>query len=31
VRGWFDSATPGGEGAREFFLHATLASEHTPS
>ena len=22
VRAWFDSATPGGEGAREFFLHA---------
>jgi len=25
VRDWFDSATPGSEGAREFFLHATLA------
>jgi 23S rRNA (cytidine1920-2'-O)/16S rRNA (cytidine1409-2'-O)-methyltransferase len=26
VRDWFDSATPGSEGAREFFLHATRAS-----
>ncbi len=31
VRDWFDSATPGSEGAREFFLHATLASEGTPT
>jgi 23S rRNA (cytidine1920-2'-O)/16S rRNA (cytidine1409-2'-O)-methyltransferase len=29
VRAWFDSATPGSEGAREFFLHATLASDRT--
>jgi 23S rRNA (cytidine1920-2'-O)/16S rRNA (cytidine1409-2'-O)-methyltransferase len=27
VRDWFDSATPGSEGAREFFLHATRAGE----
>ena len=26
VRGWFDSATPGSEGAREFFLHAASAN-----
>ena len=26
VLAWFDSATPGGEGAREFFLHARRAS-----
>ena len=26
VRDWFDSATPGSEGAREFFLHAMLAT-----
>ena len=26
VLGWFDSATPGGEGAREFFLHARRAA-----
>jgi len=31
VRGWFDSITPGSEGAREFFLHATLASDRTPT
>jgi len=31
VRDWFDSATPGSEGAREFFLHATLASDRIPS
>ena len=27
VLGWIDSATPGGEGAREFFLHAVRAGE----
>ena len=27
VLDWFDSATPGGEGAREFFLHAVRAGE----
>ena len=27
VRDWFDSATPGGEGAREFFLHAVRAGQ----
>jgi 23S rRNA (cytidine1920-2'-O)/16S rRNA (cytidine1409-2'-O)-methyltransferase len=26
VLGWFDSATPGSEGAREFFLHARPAA-----
>jgi len=26
---WFGSATPGGEGAREFFLHAALAEPRT--
>jgi len=31
VRDWFDSATPGSEGAREFFLHATRAVDRTPS
>ena len=31
VRDWFDSATPGSEGAREFFLYATHASDRTPS
>ena len=31
VRSWFDSATPGSEGAREFFLHATRAVDRTPS
>ena len=31
VRGWFDSATPGSEGAREFFLHATRATDRTPT
>jgi hypothetical protein len=25
VRDWFDSVTPGSEGAREFFLHAVRA------
>ncbi len=29
VLGWFDSATPGGEGAREFFLHAVRADRPT--
>ena len=27
VRAWFDSATPGGEGAREFFLHAVRSGQ----
>jgi len=27
VLDWFDSATPGGEGAREFFLHAVRAGQ----
>jgi len=27
VLDWFDSATPGGEGAREFFLHAVRAGK----
>ena len=27
VLDWFDSGTPGGEGAREFFLHAVRAGE----
>ncbi len=27
VRDWFDSATPGSEGSREFFLHAALPGE----
>jgi 23S rRNA (cytidine1920-2'-O)/16S rRNA (cytidine1409-2'-O)-methyltransferase len=27
VLDWFDSATPGGEGAREFFLHAVRAAQ----
>ena len=27
VLGWFDSATPGSEGTREFFLHARPATE----
>jgi 23S rRNA (cytidine1920-2'-O)/16S rRNA (cytidine1409-2'-O)-methyltransferase len=27
VRDWFDSATPGSEGAREFFLHAVRARD----
>ena len=27
VRDWFDSATPGSEGAREFFLHAVRAGQ----
>ena len=27
VHDWFDSATPGGEGAREFFLHAVPAGQ----
>ena len=27
VLDWFDSATPGGEGAREFFLHAARAGQ----
>src|SRR4051812_48921035 len=27
VRDWFDSVTPGTEGAREFFLHAALAGD----
>lgn len=32
VLAWFDSATPGGEGAREFFLHARPATgERKPS
>ena len=31
VLDWFDSATPGGEGAREFFLHATLAGDRSPT
>jgi 23S rRNA (cytidine1920-2'-O)/16S rRNA (cytidine1409-2'-O)-methyltransferase len=31
VRDWFDSATPGGEGAREFFLHAVRADADDPS
>ena len=26
VRDWFASVTPGGEGTREFFLHATPAA-----
>ena len=30
VLDWFDSATPGGEGAREFFLHAALAGRAEP-
>jgi 23S rRNA (cytidine1920-2'-O)/16S rRNA (cytidine1409-2'-O)-methyltransferase len=30
VRDWFDSATPGSEGAREFFLHATRAVDRIP-
>ena len=29
VRGWFDSATPGSEGARAFFLHATRAIDRS--
>lgn len=29
VRAWFDSATPGSEGAREFFLHARPDHEKT--
>ena len=31
VLDWFDSATPGGEGAREFFLHAVRAGQGTQS
>ena len=29
VLGWFDSATPGSEGAREFFLHAERAGHRS--
>jgi len=31
VLAWFDSATPGSEGAREFFLHARSASAARPT
>jgi 23S rRNA (cytidine1920-2'-O)/16S rRNA (cytidine1409-2'-O)-methyltransferase len=31
VLAWFDSATPGSEGAREFFLHAVLADQREPT
>ncbi|MDQ6683926.1 MAG: TlyA family RNA methyltransferase [Pseudomonadota bacterium] len=31
VRSWFDSATPGSEGTREFFLHAVRASAESLS
>ena len=31
VLAWVESATPGGEGAREFFLHATLAGDRRPT
>jgi len=31
VRAWFDSATPGSEGAREFFLHAVPGASKGPT
>lgn len=30
VRGWYDSAIPGGDGNREFFVHATKTGRASP-